>query len=281
MAFPPPPPAGACHTGTPPASVRTFPFTPEEFSSEPRTPAAVFVTMPAELRGVTVSEPLETVRPFEAVSRLLTPSVPAIVVLPVAALTLNLFVFTARSLVTPRVPAIVVLPVAAVTLNLFVFTARSLVTPRVPAIVVLPVAAVTLNLFVFTARSLVTPRVPAIVVLPLAAVTWNLPVLTFTSPAIAVLPVSAVTTNLEAPTVRSPVTPRVCAIVAAPWMAVVRPDWLRLTLAAVVAPMWITEVLPVPFSMKKVPASGPEILPAGLTENLEAPLSGRWMQLPL
>src|SRR5256885_10001458 len=247
MAFPPLPPAAACHTGTPPESVRTFPFAPEEFASEPRTPPAVFVTMPAELRGVTVSEPLETVRPFEAVSRLLTPSVPAIVVLPLAAVTWNLPALTFTS----------------------------------PAIAVLPVSAVTLNLFVFTAKSLVTPRVPAIVVLPLAARTWNLPELMFTSPAIAVLPVSAVTTNLEDPTVRSPVTPRVWAIVAAPWMAVVRPDWLRFTLAAVVAPMWITEVLPVPFSMKKVPASGPEILPAWLTENFEKPLTCRSIRLPL
>src|SRR5438309_1030836 len=175
MAFPPLPPAGACHTGTPPESVRTFPFPPEEFASEPRTPAAVFVTMPAELRGVTVSEPLETVRPFEAVSRLLTPSVPAIVVLPVG----------------------------------------------------------------------------------------------------------AVTTNLEAPTVRSPVTPRVWAIVAAPWMAVVRPDWLRFTLAAVLAPIWITEVLPVPLSIAKTPASGPVILPAWLTENFEKPLTCRSIRLPL
>ena len=40
--------------------------------------------------------------------------------------------------VTPRVPAIEVLPVAAETVNLEVFTERSLVTARVPPMVVLP-----------------------------------------------------------------------------------------------------------------------------------------------
>ena len=62
--------------------------------------------------------------------------------------------------VTPKVPATVVLPLAAVTLNLFVFTARlpvipavlenvaAPVTPSVPATVVLPLADATWNLFV-------------------------------------------------------------------------------------------------------------------------------------
>ncbi|TMD56773.1 MAG: hypothetical protein E6I83_02050, partial [Chloroflexi bacterium] len=60
---------------------------------------------------------------------------------------------------TERVPPTVVFPVSAVTMNLFVFTVRSLVTPRVPATVVLPLAAVTLNLLVFTEKFPVTPRV--------------------------------------------------------------------------------------------------------------------------
>ena len=102
-----------------------------------------------------------TARLFERVVAPVTPSVPATMVLPVAAATVNLFVFTARSLVTASVPPTLVLPVEAVTTNLFVFTATSPVTPRVPATVVLPLAAVTVNLFVFTERSPATVTLPS------------------------------------------------------------------------------------------------------------------------
>src|SRR3989454_3749480 len=116
-----------------------------------------------------------------------TASVPATVVLPVAAVTLNLFVFTARSPVTPRVVDSVVAPLTA----------------SVPPTAVLPLAAVTLNLFVFTDTdppmsselesvvAPVTPSVPPTLVLPLAAGTLNLLVLTATSPLAASVPTLA------------------------------------------------------------------------------------------
>lgn len=75
--------------------------------------------------------------------------------------------------VTPRVPAIAVLPLAAVTLNLLLLIAKSPVTPRVDESVVAPVTPRVEDNVVDP----VTPRVPAIDVLPDAAVTTNLLVL--------------------------------------------------------------------------------------------------------
>src|SRR5687768_16473310 len=68
-------PVGATQAGTPPESVRTSPFEPDEFASVPRTPAAVLVTRPAELRPLNVIVP-DDVRPVSPVS------VPAIVLSP-------------------------------------------------------------------------------------------------------------------------------------------------------------------------------------------------------
>ena len=56
--------------------------------------------------------------------------------------------------VTPNVPATVVLPDAATTINLLVLTLKSPVTSNVPAIDVLPDDAITLNLFVLILTSL-------------------------------------------------------------------------------------------------------------------------------
>ena len=57
--------------------------------------------------------------------------------------------------VTPRVPAAVVLPLEAVTVNLLVLIATSPVTPNVPTIAVLPVELATVNLSVPEAVSIV------------------------------------------------------------------------------------------------------------------------------
>src|SRR2546428_4854448 len=76
----PPLPVGAWNVGALPAPllVSTWPDVPAD---ELRTPVPLLSTTPA-LRGVNVIVPAETVSPFEAVSRLLTPSVPVIVLLP-------------------------------------------------------------------------------------------------------------------------------------------------------------------------------------------------------
>ena len=104
------------------------------------------------------------------------------------------------SAVTSNVPAIAVLPLAAVTTNLSVLifvspvtsnvelNVDAPVTPSVPAIAVLPLAAVTTNLSVLTFASPVTSSPPAIAVLPLAAVTTNLSVLIFVSPVTSSVP---------------------------------------------------------------------------------------------
>ena len=101
---------------------------------------------------------------------------PDAVTSPVAAVTVSFGVPatpTVRSPTELKVPATLVLPLPAMTLNLFVLTLKlpvtsrvlrrvaAPVTPRVPATVVAPVAAVTLNLFVFTAKLPVTPSVPS------------------------------------------------------------------------------------------------------------------------
>src|SRR5438445_8687702 len=59
---------------------------------------------------------------------------------------------------------------------------------------------------------------------------------------------------------------------AVPMLIGVRPELL---------PIVIPEMLPVPLSMKKVPLSGPVILPAWLTANFEKPLTCRLIRLPL
>ena len=96
-----------------------------------------------------------------------------------------------ESPVTPKVPAIEVLPLEAVTLNLLELMLKSPVTPKVPATDVLPEAALTWNLLVLTAKSPVEARVPPTVVFPVkveipsivrAPLAWILPVLEIETP---------------------------------------------------------------------------------------------------
>ena len=93
-------------------------------------------------------------------------------------------VVVVTSPVTSNVPAIAVLPDAAVTTNLSVLIFVSPAASNVPAIVVLPLAAVTINLSVLTFVSPAALNVPAIVVLPEFAATINLLVLIFVVPVI-------------------------------------------------------------------------------------------------
>jgi len=74
-------PAAVWNVGATPApfDVRTWPAVAP--ATELRTPVPLLSTTPAP-RGVSVIAPAETVSPFDAVSRLLTPSVPVIVLVP-------------------------------------------------------------------------------------------------------------------------------------------------------------------------------------------------------
>src|SRR5438874_2418710 len=97
-------PAAVWNVGALPApfDVRTWPAVVP--ADELRTPVPLLSTTPAP-SGVNVIVPAETVRPFDAVSRLLTPSVPVIVLVPVIEMppALLLIVFVAVSVpVTSR-----------------------------------------------------------------------------------------------------------------------------------------------------------------------------------
>src|SRR2546426_262176 len=138
--------------------------------------------------------------------------VPATVVLPVAAVTLNLLVLTDRLPVTAAVPERVVAPV----------------TDSVPPTAVLPLAAVMLNLLVFTATEPATFSVLESVVAPLAA----------SVPATLVLPFAAAAVNLLAPTVRSPLVVSVPTL-ALPFVRKIVPSgstWIAVPVSITVNP---------------------------------------------
>ena len=163
-----------------------------------------------------------------------TPNVPPTAVLPLAAATVNLSVFTAMSLaippeannlfvtvksfatvvwsenvaspVTPNVP-----PTVAASVNVV-----TPVTPSVPATAVFPVAAATVNLFVFTATSLAIP--PAannlfVTVKSFVTIAWSENVARPPTPSVELRVVAPVTPNVS-PTVVAPDTPNVPPTVA-------------------------------------------------------------------